>query len=399
MWTLEIQCSAVIPVYNSGSYVIEAIDSLLLQNVKLTKIIVVDDGSTDNTLELIKQKYACQIRSGLIFIHPLLLNSGVSNARNIGVSLVETEWVLFLDADDVLHPDAVGLLSRKAEEVNTEPTQPYHLVHSAYQLIDKDSTVVSDKFAWRQVGFDETLGWAFYRNHIISTSGVLVNREGFNRLGGFDCSLSRNEDLDLWLRFAHYSGVGYVDSVITSIRRHDGNVSSSLTDMLNAERLVLLRYAIEDIRLALMQRSCSDCKNISDFVSILFRLNEYECGYREANRAISQLSDCESLHFFTGLYWIHKKNFEKAIVEFLHCMSKNITHGAVLNNLGACYLCLGEVNEANNYFVKSLELYPNYMDAINNQRLLVDGAFNVDFVRFTWRELRPVLTSYTQYYS
>lgn len=391
---MEVRCSAIIPVFNSGSYVIEAIDSLLQQNVKLTKIVVIDDCSTDGTLALITERYSEQIQAGLILIHRLLDNVGVSNARNIGVSLVDTEWVLFLDADDVLQPDAVQFLQNKALELNDDSCRPYHLIHSAYQLIDKDSCIVSPAISWKQVRFDETLGWAFYRNHI-STSGLLVNCDGFRLLGGFDCSLSRSEDWELWLRFAHYSGVGYVEKTLTSVRRHDSNVSANLADMLTAERAVLSRYSIEDIKLAIMKRSCSEISNISDFISILFRLDEFERGYFEAKQAINQLADSSGLRFFTGLFWIKNKDFEKAVVEFQNCISGLSSNGALLNNLGAAYLCLGSKARAIGYFDKALQLYPNYIDAIKNKSLVVEDKCNIDLVRFTWRELRPVLTNYT----
>jgi glycosyltransferase involved in cell wall biosynthesis len=381
------------PSYNAEKYIIEAINSLLLQTAALSKIIIVDDGSTDNTLALIRQHYAKQLKSGEILLHLLANNAGVSNARNIGVSLADTQWILFLDADDTLHPEALSQLLSRAKELNVEPTQPYHLIHAAYQLIDHKSKLVSKPFIWRQVGFDETLGWAFYRNHI-STSGLLVNRQKFVSLGGFEATLVHNEDLDLWLRFSHTSGIGYVDNTLIYVRRHADNASSRVQVMHKAERMILQRYSVDKIKSALLKRECSFGKNISDFVSILYRLDEWERGYKEAEKAKIVEKDNTSLHFFTGVYWLKMQSYEKALLDFQHCEKQNKPNGAVLNNLGAVSLCLGERANAREYFNQALSQYPNYIDALNNFALLSDENIDVKKVKFTWRELRPILTNY-----
>jgi len=389
---LKILCSAVIPSYNAEKYIIEAISSLLQQSILLEKIIIVDDGSTDNTLRLIHQYFSAEINAGKVILHELSVNSGVSNARNIGVSLANTDWILFLDADDTLHTDALRHLLSRAIDLNVEPAKPYHLIHAAYQLIDHESQVVSDPFTWRQVGFDETLGWAFYRNQI-STSGLLVERQKFVSLGGFDQSLIHNEDFELWLRFAQSSGIGYVKETLIHVRRHVDNASNKIPVMHSAERTVLERYSLDEIKSALLKRKCTFSKNIADFVSILYRLDEWERGYAELID-VGVLNDDSILHFFTGLYWLKKQSYTQALREFEYCEKQSNENGAVLNNLGAIKLCLGEKSQALVYFNRALVQYPNYIDALKNKALLSDESLDVDKVKFTWRELRPILTNY-----
>jgi len=392
---LNLQCSAVIPTYNTEKYITEAIDSLLLQSVQLSKIIVIDDASTDNTLNIINKRYSKEIYTGTLILHSLSKNAGVSNARNVGVNLVRTDWVLFMDADDTLHPDAVNQLLEKAGTLNNNPSQPYYVLHSAYQLINSQSKIISEPFTWKQVGHHETLGWLFYRNHIISPSGALVNRRAFIKLEGFDNKIKYNEDWDFWLRLAHNnSGIGYVDKTLVLVRRHDGNASNTVNVMHNAERKILANYSLDKIKSSLMQRECSNCKNTSDFVSILYRLGKWEDGFHEANNEKRLAVNNASLYFFTALYWIKRQNYNKALLDFLHCIKLSMHNGAVLNNIGATYLCLGENAQALIYLEKALVLHSNYMDAIDNKALLSYKSFETKDVKFTWRELRTVLTNY-----
>lgn len=90
----------VIPCYNYGAYLAEAIDSALAQTVKFDQIVVVDDGSTDNTAEV-----AAAYAPTVTYLH--VPNSGVSAARNRGAGILSTKYVIFLDADDRMHPEFV----------------------------------------------------------------------------------------------------------------------------------------------------------------------------------------------------------------------------------------------------------------------------------------------------
>jgi len=109
---------------------------------------------------------------------------------------------------------------------------------------------------------------------------------------------------------------------------------------------------------------------------------------------VGVLNDDSILHFFTGLYWLKKQSYTQALREFEYCEKQSNENGAVLNNLGAIKLCLGEKSQALVYFNRALVQYPNYIDALKNKALLSDESLDVDKVKFTWRELRPILTNY-----
>ncbi len=386
--------SAVVPVYNAACYLVAAVDSLLAQSVPLEKIVLVDDGSTDRSVELIRQHYPRELDSGQLVLHIQPENGGVSKARNVGVSLVESDWFLFLDADDVLMPEAAACLLAKANELAGED-DPYHLIHPAYRMINDAGEVTSPVHRWRQVGFRETLGWMFYRNHIISPSGLLVNRRRFAELGGFNENMSYSEDADLWIRFARVSGIGYVDQPLALIRRHATNASRQVANMLNGELAILRKYSFDTIKQAVLQRECSPAKNTADFVSILYRLGEWDAGYQEATRAKTGSPEDPGLNFFTGLYWLKQEDYRRALADFLLCEKNPAPNGAVLNNIGAVYLHLGDPEKAAPYLDRALELHPNYMDASVNRQLLQSPDLQTDQIKFTWRELRATMISYT----
>jgi len=165
--------------------------------------------------------------------------------------------------------------------------------------------------------------------------------------------------------------------------------------MLNGELTILRRYSLDEIKQAIMKRDCTPAKNRADFVSILYRLGEWETGCQEATQAKTELPDEPVLDFFTGLYWVKREDYRRALDDFLQCDQAPDPNGAVLNNIGACYLCLGEQEQAALYFDRALEMHPNYMDAAANKNLLQSPDTKPDKIKFTWRELRPIMISYT----
>jgi len=164
--------------------------------------------------------------------------------------------------------------------------------------------------------------------------------------------------------------------------------------MLEGELSILRRYPLEKIKQALMQRACTPAKNTADFVSILYRLGEWNAGFQEAEEAKSRLQDEPSLDFFTGLYWLKREDYRRALTDFKRCDQAPEPNGAVLNNIGAIHLLLDKPDLALSYFNRALELHSNYMDAQINKNLLQCQPIEPGKIKFTWRELRPIMISY-----
>ena len=179
-----MEISVVIPAFNRVNTLARAIDSVLAQSYKVSEIIVVDDGSSDATSEVAK-----------MYPEVLLLrqnNMGVSTARNNGVMMASYEWVAFLDSDDTWHP------KKLAFQVAHHKTNSNALVSYTDEvwIRNEKECPVPKKFHKPQtVLFEKSLD---YCN--IAPSSVLINKEYFERVGGFDEQMEVCEDYDLWLR-------------------------------------------------------------------------------------------------------------------------------------------------------------------------------------------------------
>lgn len=177
--------SVIIPTYNRATFVRQAIDSVLAQTYPDIELIVVDDGSDDDTLAVIRD-----VASALTLIQQP--HAGVSAARNCGVAACSGEWVAFLDSDDLWLPGKLAAqmaLLQKQPEIQACYTDEIWIRHGV-------------RVNPKQIHAKHT-GWLFLPSLprcIISPSSILMRRQLWERLGGFDERLPACEDYDLWLR-------------------------------------------------------------------------------------------------------------------------------------------------------------------------------------------------------
>lgn len=214
--------AVIIPVYNRPDYLRAALDSVFAQTRLPDEVLVVDDGSTDNTAA-VAQEYP-----GVTFIRQQ--NSGASAARNRGIQAATSEWVAFLDSDDAWHPDKLRLQLHALEQhpecdVCTSNWQ---------QLVVPETGSRRDPPSDLSPGLDIAAG---LRGSLRLPPGtVLVRRTRLVELGGFDLSAPPCEDWDLWLRLAA-AGCKFVlePSHLLLIRSHDSNISNQSFRMMKAE--------------------------------------------------------------------------------------------------------------------------------------------------------------------
>jgi len=203
--------SVVIPTYNSGEFVTQAIESVLSQTVAPAEIIVVDDGSTDDTAAALAP-YENRIR----YIYQE--NMGVSAARNRGVEAANGDFVAFLDADDIWHPQKLELQMdafAKIPALGLLGTRGFFLPFNELPRYDKLPSRPYSFITWRQL---------VVKNHICSSS-VIVRSSILNIAGDFDTTLQGPEDRDLWLRIAEISTVVNLNIPLVGYRIVPGSVS------------------------------------------------------------------------------------------------------------------------------------------------------------------------------
>jgi len=199
--------SVVVPVYNRSNVVKRALDSIMNQSHAPDEIIVVDDGSTDETREHLKS-YGDSITT--IFLDH---NSGPSKARNTGVRQASTDWVAFLDSDDCWKKDK---LKNQIEFMKKYPF---------YQILQSDEIWIRNG---RRVNpcrhHAKPADWiweASLERCLVSPSGVLIRKSLFEQYGGFDESLPVCEDYDLWLKISRHHPVGLEPSL--SVVKYGGH--------------------------------------------------------------------------------------------------------------------------------------------------------------------------------
>lgn len=178
--------SIIIPAYNSARYLPQTLISVLNQTINDYEIIVVNDGSTDDT-EAILAGYAKHIK--VIYQG----NAGVSAARNKGLEAAHGTYILFLDADDTISADK---LEKQLAVFQSDPT--LGLVHSGWWLTDEDGKILEMVTPWHNAPILDLETWLRWKP--VLPSAMLIKREWILRVNGFEDGLAHAEDVDLVLR-------------------------------------------------------------------------------------------------------------------------------------------------------------------------------------------------------
>jgi len=203
--------SVIIHTYNNEKFIVETVESVLNQTYKDYEIIIVDDGSVDGTRDALIP-YMQKIR------YHYKENGGIASAKNAGISLSETEFVAFLDHDDLWAPDKLQL---QMEHFNENPQ--IGLVYAKYTSF-RDGKELRTK---PEKGYS---GWIFKEllsKSFIQTSTVVVKRECLDAVGPYDETFSLGDEYDMFLRIARKFQCGFVDKGLTRYRVHDTNASNN----------------------------------------------------------------------------------------------------------------------------------------------------------------------------
>lgn len=238
--------SVIIPTFNRGWILKEAIDSVLSQDFQDYELIVVDDGSTDNTKEIL-----AGYEHEIIILHQT--NKGVSAARNRGISEAAGRLVAFLDSDDLWLPQK---LSRQVDFFNSNPKA---LISQTEEIWIRNGIRVNPKDRHRKTSgmiFERSVGLC-----LISPSAVMIRKTLFDAVGLFDESLPACEDYDLWLRISARYPVHLIDTpLIVKRGGHADQLSKapgldkfrirSLKKIIDNERLTESQYraAVQSLR-------------------------------------------------------------------------------------------------------------------------------------------------------
>lgn len=242
--------SVVIPLYNKELSIQNTILSVLNQSYQNFEIVIINDGSTDGSVDAVKAIKDDRIR----LIHQE--NQGVSAARNLGIKEASYEWIAFLDADDLWETNH---LEEIIKMMNTFPNEKVFVTSFEYSdkrkmyKYERNSSIFKiDNY------FEEAI-----KELLIWTSIIVVNKNCFNKTGDFNVNINRGEDLDLWMRLAKNYNIIKSQQVTAiynledseSLTKSKSNYNKSLLSIISlknkqgAERLYLKKLLINRIKL------------------------------------------------------------------------------------------------------------------------------------------------------
>ncbi len=245
-----VDIAVIVPTYNRADLIGETLDSILGQSHPATEIIVVDDGSTDNT-ESVVARYGSAVK------YLRIANSGECAARNAGVACSSAPWVAFCDSDDLWLPGKLELqvkVCREAQDVDYCITNFRTVMNGDWAQVSKFESsphgywdlpreeLSPELFVGRADMFSRLLV-----HQPIFPSTVLMRRRFFDAVGGWNEPLGRTRsvDLEFHLRCVVRPPVGVVATPVVGIRKHRGNFSSDAYRTTLGE-IEILRYVLEN---------------------------------------------------------------------------------------------------------------------------------------------------------
>lgn len=231
--------SIIIPTFNRAAVICRAIDSVLKQSFTDFELIIIDDGSTDQTLKEISHYAGLHIYS--------IQNTGVSAARNLGATYARAQWLCFLDSDDEWEVNKLQVLH---EYILNNPS--YKLVHSN-EIWIRSGKRVNLKNKHLKSGGDLFIDSLEFCK--ISPSATAIKKDVFFELGGFREDFEVCEDYDLWLKFTSLYKVGFIkDSLVIKY--------GGASDQLSIKFFAMDSWRIQSLDWILMNRAlCEDKKN------------------------------------------------------------------------------------------------------------------------------------------
>ncbi|MBR0466391.1 MAG: glycosyltransferase family 2 protein [Clostridia bacterium] len=249
---MEEKVSIIIPTFNRGNIISKSIYSVLNQTYKNLEVIVVDDGSTDNTNEIIKS-----IKDERVKYIPLQHNSGACIARNTGIKYSTGDYIGFNDSDDVFAEDKIEKQIKNIKKYNSDIDFCKIAIHSSNSVIFFPS---NDQI--EAVNHGQAFEKLAYGNYI-STITILAKKKVFERFR-FDDKLPRLQDYDLLLRTTKHFNLSYTDETLVNAYRQNDSISSNINNVIPTALIMLKKdygfnEQLQDVFYSHLIQFCISC--------------------------------------------------------------------------------------------------------------------------------------------
>ena len=337
----NIGVSVIIPTYNRGNVIYQSINSVLWQTYREIEVIIVDDGSTDNTEDVVRNI----IKDNRIKYIKLEINKGQSAARNIGVKESVGKYIAFQDSDDIWEEKK---LERQIKKIKHSA---YSMVYCAYDYVTHGDNIVKVPEIKDLGKLEGNIYESLCESNKIGTPMILVERQSFIDLGGFDESLRSLEDWDFVLRYSQRYKIGFLDEVLVHVGARNKGVNALGKKMLEAYYKIILK-----------NRDIMSARNVSKLVDLMIQtddqLNElwlgnmivpelistnedYKLFVYQAKRKLKMISICDAIKE------VYKQRFINDILKTFNREERVIIRGAgIVGQTVLMRLLLQEINVA-----------------------------------------------------
>ncbi|MBN2018002.1 MAG: glycosyltransferase [Candidatus Cloacimonetes bacterium] len=269
--------SVVIPTYNCADYITEAVDSVLNQTYKEIEVVVIDDGSTDQTKHILSV-----YNDKIMYLYQE--NHGVAVARNKGIEVSNGDYISFLDSDNKWLPD---LLADSVAILENKPD--IGLVHSGKIRINENGDVIEDHS--QKKGIKHLSGY-IYKNLLLrkanfNLSSVVVRMKCIEEVGMFDVNLSKIgcEDRDFFIRIAKKYKIQYINKPLYLGRFRESSMSANYTNMMRGRYYIVDKYCPPHKGLNFFRNKALSAIHLQRGDSDIWK-SEYESGLKEYYRSI-----------------------------------------------------------------------------------------------------------------
>ena len=229
---MKEKVSVIIPTYNREKTILRALQSVLDQTYTNIEVLVIDDGSTDGTADIVNG-----VNDERVKYIVLEKNDGPSNARNMGVQMAEGEWIAFQDSDDCWHKDKLEVQMAYAKE-----HPEYSMIYCMYNaILESGERLIIPPKPWINPMEGNMVKTLLQRN-MIGAPTVVAKKDAFLKIGGFDTSYKALEDWDFAIRFTLENEIGFVTEALIDCYVSNSGVSSNTGAYYEARCKMLGQY-------------------------------------------------------------------------------------------------------------------------------------------------------------
>ncbi len=256
--------SVIIPTFNREQTILRSLQSVLEQTYTDLEVLIIDDGSTDDTGAVVSK-----IQDNRIQYIPLKENAGVANARNVGGRLAKGEWIAFQDSDDCWHRDKLE------KQMNYAKRNPQHeMIYSLYDAHSSDGRIFpSLQKPFPAIMEGNMLSTLLVKN-VIGAPTILIKRETFLESGGFDTSYKSLEDWEYVIRFSKEHSIGFLPEVLMEVYMLQGGVSSHVGNYFESRCRILRTYKQELLQEGLFESVAMDILTRAQKAGILEQIEK-----------------------------------------------------------------------------------------------------------------------------